>query len=783
MTITKRRVMSQTGDRPALRAFPLLLVLLLGCSWTAPAQRGDGIGKRDPVLQPCDEAWDHGRRVEALRCYQQVFQTSPSIATQAEAAWGLHDVKQANELFRAAVDAEPDNPDLRVRWGYLFLQTHNPAEAAQLFDEALKMDESHVPAKLGKATVLAARFEGQAHELAKEAIEAAPDLVEGHLLLARMAIEEEEFETADEQLRIAEEKAGANQVSPLEVYSLRAALEMMRGPTASEDVTQSEWIDKALAYNPTYGKAYADLGHFYVITRRYREAIALYRKAVETDPELWSAHADLAVNLMREGLELEAQQYLEISYNGDPYSAQTVNTLRLIDSLKDFRNYSNKADVVLGSEQELTASIEKPEVILKLHQSEAEVLRPYIMELAEKSIETFAKKYQFEPQSPVRIEFYPNHDDFAVRTMGMPGLGLLGVTFGYVVAMDSPSGRKPGTFHWGTTLWHELAHVFSLEATNHLVPRWYSEGLSMYEEWAAKPQWGEQLSPDFIRAVQEDRLLPVAELDRGFLRPRYPNQVAISYFQAGLVCKMIAETRGFPKLVQLLRGFGDGKETAENFEEVLGIPAEEFDKEFAAYVEKESGPALEGFKEWQSSLKQMLEAAGNEDWPAVIETGERARDLFPNYLDAGNPYMMLARAHEESGDQKAAMEELRQYAERGGYDPATIKKLAGWLDEAGRRQEAIAVLEELIYSSPADPEIHSRLGDWYLEANRLEAAAREFGVILAANPLDMAGAHFNLARTYHKMKDRERTRKHLLAALESAPSYRPAQRLLLEITQ
>ena len=57
---------------------------------------------------------------------------------------------------------------------------------------------------------------------------------------------------------------------------------------------------------------------------------------------------------------------------------------------------------------------------------------------------------------PVQVEVYPDHEDFAVRTLGMPGLGALGVTFGYVVAMDSPSGRKPGTLPLGQ---HPVARV------------------------------------------------------------------------------------------------------------------------------------------------------------------------------------------------------------------------------------------------------------------------------------------------------------------------------------
>ena len=137
---------------------------------------------------------------------------------------------------------------------------------------------------------------------------------------------------------------------------------------------------------------------------------------------------------------------------------------------------------------------------------------------------TFAAKYRFKPQRPVQVELYPDHEDFAVRTVGLPGVGLLGVTFGYVIAMDSPSGRRPGSFHWGTTLWHEMAHVVTLEATNHLVPRWFSEGISVYEEWVADPAWGDRISPDVIKAIKDDEFLPIAELDGGFVRPKNPKQ-------------------------------------------------------------------------------------------------------------------------------------------------------------------------------------------------------------------------------------------------------------------
>src|SRR5207245_1633173 len=100
--------------------------------------------------------------------------------------------------------------------------------------------------------------------------------------------------------------------------------------------------------------------------------------------------------------------------------------------------------------------------ILKLHKKEADLLLPYFQAELKRSITTYEHKYRMKLARPVQVEVYPDHEDFAVRSMGMPGLGALGATFADVVAMDSPSGRPPGTFLWASTLRHEMSHVFIL---------------------------------------------------------------------------------------------------------------------------------------------------------------------------------------------------------------------------------------------------------------------------------------------------------------------------------
>ena len=151
-----------------------------------------------------------------------------------------------------------------------------------------------------------------------------------------------------------------------------------------------------------------------------------------------------------------------------------MNSLRLLDSYKNFVTTRDDDD--------------DPEAEQERGRSAAAVPASGA---AHAFIATYEKKYQMKLPGPVQVEVYPDHEDFAVRTMGMPGLGALGVTFGQVVAMDSPSARKPGDFNWGATLWHEMSHVFILTATNLRVPRWFTEGLAVHEEGERSPEWSE----------------------------------------------------------------------------------------------------------------------------------------------------------------------------------------------------------------------------------------------------------------------------------------------------
>ena len=455
-------------------------------------------------LAECQAARKHGKVEQARTCFNKLAGSNqPGI--RAEAQWALNDYKGANDAFREAVAQSPKNPELRVRWGRMFLERDQPQDAVKLFEEALAIQENHAGAQLGMALAAADRFTSGATELAEKALKADPKMLEAQELLARIALEDNNNAKAI----IEADKAIVMSPEALDALAIRATVDFMA------DKKTSPWMDRVMAINPVYGRAWETAGHFLVISRRYEEGIQCYRKPLQLDPTLWSAESELGVNLMRLGQEDEARTHLEKVYNEGLSTEPVRNTLKLLDSYKRFETFRT------------------PRTVLRLDKKEAALLRPYFQAELDRALDTYEKKYKTHITQPVQIEVYPNHEDFAVRTMGMPGLGALGVTFGTVVAMDSPSGRKPGEWHWASTMWHELSHVYVLTATKHRVPRWFTEGLAVHEETAVSPEWGDRLSSEVISALEKKKLLPIADLDRGFVHPSHPSQVIVSYYHAG----------------------------------------------------------------------------------------------------------------------------------------------------------------------------------------------------------------------------------------------------------
>src|SRR5690606_22787992 len=149
---------------------------------------------------------------------------------------------------------------------------------------------------------------------------------------------------------------------------------------------------------------------------------------------------------------------------------------------------------------------------------------------------------------------------------------------------------------------------------------------------------------------------------------------------------------------------------------------------------------------------------------------------------SGSAYEVLAAAEEGAGNTAAAIAAWQEWRKAGGWSPAGMRKLGELLLAENRNDEATEVLAALNWSDPLSADNHDQLGGLPVAQNRGAEARREYEVLPALQPLDTAAANYGMARALRLTGDEVRARRHLLQSLETAPNYRPAQRLLLEMT-
>jgi len=455
------------------------------------------------------------------------------------------------------------------------------------------------------------------------------------------------------------------------------------------------------------------------------------------------------------------------------------------------------------------ALVETGRFRLFLDRKEADVLGPPMAALAAEAVEKLSGRYGFSPPGRIRVEAYPSHADFSVRTVGLAGLGALGVCFGPVVAIDSPQARERGAFNWGSTLWHELAHVVTLGASANRVPRWVTEGISVYEERRARPGWGDDLSLEFLRAYQAGRLLSLRELNNGFVRPTSPDQVSLSYYQASLVVEHIESRHGIAGLRGLLSAYATGASSDRAFETALGRTIDQVDADFLAALKTRLAKPLAGIRpavseaarrvtapETRAALEARLEK-DDGDFIAHVALGqldhrekredealrhlERAAQIWPESAGDESPYFPIAEIKLAKGDRDGAIAALKALVALNENHDAARLQLAALLEQKGQAEEALAVLDSSVFIYPFDPALHERRAALAARLKKPAEVRDARRAIVALNPVDRAEAYYQLASAELEAGDRTAARRSVLRSLEIAPRFERAQELLLKI--
>ncbi|MBI4508513.1 MAG: tetratricopeptide repeat protein [Deltaproteobacteria bacterium] len=639
----------------------------------------------------------------------------------AQAARVVGSYQDATDAFRDAVRLDPNLLEANIEWGWLFLEKYAAGYAEQSFDEVLKIDPRHPDAHAGMARV---KLE-QSYDVkgAIEHIEKALAINSKHA--AALAIRAE-IEIGNQQHEDARKTlAAVLSVNPSDIVarSLLATVHWLRDDLAQYEAEKK----KVLAIHPRPAQFFHLIADFAVKEHRYRESILLEEEALKLDPKFHAALAGIGIGHLRMGEEAKGLEYLNKAFDGDPFNVRTYNMLNLFDDVipKDYEILRSK------------------HFRFRVTKAEKPLLERYLPRLLEKAFVDMEKRYGFSPETPVTVELFADPQHFSVRTMGLPNLGaigVLGVCFGKVITAISPIS---GNVNWGMVLWHELGHVFAIQLSRSRVPRWFTEGLSEYETIMARPEWRRENDVDLWLALSSGQLPSVVQLDSMFLPTGGMQNVVVAYHLSSVAVQFIATKWGFPKVVQALKLFGQGKGTAAVIKEITGLDTSAFDRELRAYLEKRLAPYRGTFAVQLSKFGDVTElekvaAARPQDAEAAADlalgylvndepdkaaaTAEKALSLDPKSKKALFTQAELALQRKDSATTRA---KLLALIAAGGDGFMARVRLGAIAVESKDLKEATAQLTQAKKLDPERSEPYELLARAYAQANREDDAIKE----------------------------------------------------------
>ncbi|MGH7592549.1 MAG: tetratricopeptide repeat protein, partial [Gemmatimonadales bacterium] len=679
--------------------------------------------------------------------------------------WDPQAFHEALRVFDRAIAADSGDVEAQIRAADLLLDKYNAPDARASYQAVLRRVPDEPRALLGLARVKA--FEGapDATDAVRRSLAANPDLVPALLLLAEQHLQAEAYDSA----AVAAGRALAVDSTAVPGWGILGAIAWMRGDSAG--LAAARRAAERVQRHPV--DFYTEIAEAAARQRRYADAVAMGRTAVLADSESARAVGVLAENQLRTGDMTNGRTNLERSFALDPYNLWHKNMLDLLDNVDQFKTIT-------------TARFQ-----LVAPPAEADYLALYLGPLLEAAYDSFAVRYGYRPPTPIRVELYGRHADFSVRTVGLTGLGALGVSFGPVLVLDSPQSRQVGELNYGSTAWHELAHTFTLGLSKHRVPRWISEGLSVLEERRAVHGWGAEVSADFLAAYKGGALPAASHINEGLVRLAYPAEIGFSYYEASLVCAMIEGEHGSRTLRAILMAYGEGLDTPAVLNRVLGMTPAAFDRHFDSWLRTTFASALAVIDssdgthaatgEYVALVRHGAELlkAGRVDSARALLV--RAQQLFPQDGTVDGPAWQLAHLDRDQGHLRAAITQINtvtthsETAADANAVEATLRLQVA--DSVG----ALAALERQQWIGPYDVALHLRLAELSEGLHDMAIAVRERRAIVALDPPDKLEARYQLARTLWRAGDRTAAHHEILQVLEQAPAFEKAQALLLEL--
>ncbi len=548
-----------------------------------------------------------------------LMQTAPSryasrdnlVAMGRYFAMRGEDARQVLELFFDRVrDSDPRHLEAYLASAELALSKNDYKVASETLGQAEQIDPNNPQVHYLLARAWETTDGEKANASLAKALALNPKHVPSLLMTADAAIDREQYEAATATLREVMEINPHNQ----DAWALMAVLAHLRGDFDAEaelrDTALSTWGE-----NPRVDHL---IGKKLSQKYRFEEGAAYQRRAMEFDSLYMPARLQLAQDMLRLGNDEIGWELVRQVAKDDPYNAVAINLLNLNGRIQTFD--------VLKSDG----------IHVRMESNEASIYGDDVLTLLREAKKQLCDKYDVEPRAPIAVEIFPQQKDFAIRTFGLPGgAGFLGVCFGRVITANSPASQGESPSNWQSVLWHEFCHVVTLEKTKNRMPRWLSEGISVYEERQHDPSWGEAITPIYRKMMLGDELTPVSQLSSAFLNPPSPIHLQFAYYESSLVVEFLVERYGIETLKRILDDLGSGLMIDDALISNVGS-LQKLDVEFAEYARNRA----ESFGEQADwSRESFPEKPTDQDLVEWVKQNPNSywglRGLAETYVSAG----------------------------------------------------------------------------------------------------------------------------------------------------
>ena len=512
------------------------------------------------------------------------------------------DPQGAINALTCAEGADKREAEPYVRSYFLFAAKFAWGEAEKELLRAVQVNKRHPQVQLAAAYQAWSRQEDAkaAEKALDEALAVNPNQVGARVLRASLQLFDDEHEKARKEL----DAALAVNPNDLDALSTLAAWHFDQNQQPEFEAA----CKKVLEINSGYAELYTTVASCCERKRQFPAAEKFYRKAVELDPRDWQGYYGAGMALVRRGQDAEGKKLLEKAWELNKFNIFCKNMLVVLDKL-----------VPPEGQDPQFQSLKTEHFTVVAPKEDAPFTLPYYGRLLEETYARLKDRYQFTPEGPLVVEVFNKHGDFSARTTGLPGIGADGACFGkFITLVDAKvwQAKSVPQFNWAIVAEHELMHVFSLQATGYRIPRWLTEGLSVYEESAPRID----LDRMFLTAVQNGQLIKVADMNRQMSRPTVITNAILAYYQASRIVDYVYAKGGPEGMHKLLAEFRAGQKPEAAIKNALGLTMEEFE---AAVLEHQRKFAAANIRmtpqiDQTQLTKLMVEAKNNPDDPEKL---------------------------------------------------------------------------------------------------------------------------------------------------------------------